>query len=395
MTTPSTATQDAAAARGGTPALAIGQVGLGSITVPHRQGYRLYGQPVVAGYDPDPAARARMLADTPAATAHESLTDLLADERVGVVDLATPHHRATRLPVLEQIAAAGKPFLVQKPLAMSYAEALELVQVAEQAGVVGMVNQNMCFTPSAIALEDALLRRRVVGEPSYAQLVAQYQFDTDYHPWFGKDERWWTAGLSIHHLGLLQLLFGPPLSVHALTGHDVTQPGVTSDGWGHLALRYPSGLQVVLVSTGTYYGTEPVRHGDEAVWVQGPDGLVDWRPEGDVVVSRRIDGGGDVERHSISPHTRGTWFPHAFGLTMAHFRQALAAGQTPLCSVQDNLNVMAVLEATYRSGAEHRVVEIPEVMGERYDPDYGTGWAHGFTTWQPPHPVDVEASAGA
>ena len=369
------------------PSLGIGQVGLGSITVPHRAGYRLYDQPVVAGYDPDPAARERMSADTPEATAHTSLADLLADERVGVVDLATPHHRATRLPVLQQITAAGKPFLVQKPLAMSYPEALELVEVAEAAGVTGMVNQNMCFTPSAIALERAVVQDRVVGEPSYAQLTAQYQFDTDYHPWFGKDDRWWTAGLSIHHLGLLQLLFGPPQTVHALTGHDVAQPGVTRDGWGHLALHYRSGLQLVLVSTGTYYGTDPVRHGNEAVWIQGPDGLVDWRPEGDVVISRRVDGGGDVERRSVAPHTRGTWFPHAFGLTMAHFRQALAARRTPLCSVQDNLNVMAVLEATYRSGAEHRVVEVAEIMGDRYDPAYGTGSSHGFAGWTPPSPL--------
>ncbi|TXR58014.1 Gfo/Idh/MocA family protein [Quadrisphaera setariae] len=380
---------------GAAAAWGIGQVGLGSITTAHREGYRLYGQPVVAGYDPDPAARARLAADTPAAVVHGDLADLLADPAVGVVDLATPHHRSTRLPVVEQIAAAGKPFLVQKPMAMSYADALELVEVAEAAGVTGMVNQNMCFTPSAIALSRALLDDRVVGEPSYAQLVAQYQFDLPDHPWFGKDERWWTAGLTVHHLGLLQMLFGPPEQVHAMTGHDVSQPGVTSDGWGHLALRYRSGLQLVLVSTGTYYGTEPVPHGNEAVWVQGPEGLVDWRPEGDVVVSTRVGGGSQVERRSIAPHVRGTWFPHAFGLTMAHLRQALAAGRTPLCSVQDNLAVMAVLEATYTSGQQRRVVEVAEVMGDRYDPAYGSGWSHGFSGWEPPLPVTAPETAAA
>ncbi|WP_369052793.1 Gfo/Idh/MocA family protein [Kineococcus terrestris] len=379
----------------GGPSLGIGQVGLGSITTAHRAGYRLYDQPVVAGYDPDPAARERLRVDTPTAVAHTDLADLLADPAVGVVDLATPHHRSTRLPVVERIAEAGKPFLVQKPMGMTYADALDLVRVAEAGGVTGMVNQNMCFTPSAIALTRALLVDRVVGEPSYAQLLVQYRFDLPDHPWFGKDERWWTVGLTVHHLGLLQLLFGPPETVYALTGHDVTQPGVTSDGWGHLALRYPSGLQLVLVSTGTYYGTEEVRHGNEAVWVQGSGGLVDWRPEGEVVISTRCDGGSRVERRSVPPHTSGTWFPHAFGLTMAHLRQALAAGRAPLCSVQDNLAVMAVLEATYRSSAERRVVALPEVMGDRYDPAYGTGWSHGFTDWEPPTPVAPAADVGA
>ena len=371
----------------------IGQVGLGSITVPHREGYRLYRQPVVAGFDPDETARRRFADDTPGATVHTSLEELLADPSVGVIDLAVPHHREVRLPVLQKIAAAKKPFLVQKPLGMTYRDALELVETAEAAGVVGMVNQNMVFTPSAIALARTLLDEGAVGTPFYAQLLCQYRFDTDYHPWFGKDERWWTAGLSIHHLGLLQLLFGPPETVYALVGGDPTQPGVTADGWGHIALRYPNGMQLTLVSTGTYYGTEEVRHGNEAVWIQGPDGLIDWRPEGDVVVSTR--NGEDVVRRAIPPHTRGTWFPHAFGLTMAHLRQALAAGETPLVSVQDNLAAMAVLEAVYRSGAENRVVPIAEIMGDRYDPTYGPGYFHGFRQWQPPEPVASRVEAVA
>jgi predicted dehydrogenase len=374
---------------GTTERFGIGQVGLGSITVPHREGYRLYAQPIVAGYDPDASARGRFAQDSPAAAVYDELDDLLADPAVGVIDLATPHRRETRLPVLAKIAEAGKPFLVQKPLAMTYLEALELVEIAEQAGVVGMVNQNMCFTPSAIALAQAVVADHVVGDPSYAQLLCQYQFDTDYHPWFGKDDRWWTAGLTVHHLGLLQLLFGPPETVFALTGHDRNQPGVTSDGWGHLAMRYPNGMQLMLVSTGTYYGAEEVRHGDEAVWIQGPDGIIDWRPHGDVVISTRVTDG--IQRRAIPPHVTGSWFPHAFGLTMAHFRQALAAGSAPLCSVQDNLAVMAVVEATYRSGAENRAVSIEDIMGDRYAADYGPGYLHGFHQWRPPYPVvDVE-----
>ena len=100
-----------------------------------------------------------------------------------------------------------------------------------------------------------------------------------------------------------------------------------------------------------------------------------------VISTRAADG---IERRSIPPHTRGSWFPHAFGLTMAHLRQALAAGRAPLSSVQDNLAVMAVVEATYRSGAEHRAISVEEIMGDRYQADYGPGYTHGYSEWQPP-----------
>lgn len=366
-------------------ALAIGQIGLGGITEIHRAGYELYSQPVVAGADPNAAARERFAADRTDAAVYERVEDLLADPAVGVIDLATPHHRNTRVPLMERIAASGKPVLIQKPLAMNYRDALEVTEICERSGVTAMVNQNMCFSPAALALERALLVDRAVGTPTYGQIQLQYRFDTDYHPWFGKDDRWWTIGLTVHHLGLLQLLFGPPASVYAMLGQDTGQPGVTKDGYGHLALTYPDGLQVLVVSTGTYYGTDSVRHGEEKVWVQGTEGIVDWSPHTSGTISRRGPAG--IERTSLDPPFDGRWFPHAFGLTMAHFRDSVRLGLSPRCSVTDNLHVMAVVEAAYRSGAERRVVPTEEIMGGRYDPDYGSGWSHGAESWTPPHPV--------
>lgn len=367
--------------------LGIGQVGLGGITTAHRQGYRLYGQPVVAGFDPSPEARDRFAADAPDATVYDSLEALLADERVGVIDLATPHHTPTRLPVIRQIAEAGLPLLIQKPLAYTYDDAVAMVEVIERAGVTAMVNQNMAFTPGSLRLVDAVMRDRAIGEPTFAQVTVQYVFDLPDHPWFGKDDRWWTGALTVHHFGLLQLLFGPPETVYAVTGKDEGQPGITHDGYGHLLLRYPSGLAVAITSTGTYYGTDPVPHGNEKLWIQGTEGIADWRPEGGLDITRRADGGFQTDRAEWSAERR--WFPDAFGLVMAHFRQALDAGREPLCSAQDNLHVMALIEAAYRSSAENRVVPLAEIMGDRYRADYGTGWRHGFGEWASPEVTAV------
>lgn len=364
-------------------------MGLGSITVAHRQGYRLYGQPVVAGYDPNPEARARFREEEPGATVHESLEALLADPRVGLVDLATPHHRATRLPVVQRVADAGIPMLIQKPLAYTYADALEMVEAVERNGVTAMVNQNMCFTPGSLRLIDALMKDAAVGRPDFAQVTVQYVFDLPDHPWFGKDDRWWTGALTVHHFGLLQLMFGPPETVYAVTGRDESQPGITVDGYGHLLLRYPGGMAAAVTSTGTYYGTDPVPHGNEKLWVQGPEGIVDWRPEGGLSISRRS--GLEFKITRVEWPRERRWFPDAFGLTMVHFRQALTASREPLCAVSDNLYVMALIEAAYRSGTENRVVPLAEIMGERWDARYGTGWSHGFYDWAAPEVVEVTA----
>lgn len=364
------------------PYQGVGQVGLGGITVVHRQGYRKLGIPVVAGFDPDEGARLRFQLDAPEAAVYSSLEELLADTRVAVIDLATPHHRAMRLPALERIAEARKPVLLQKPLAMNYAEALEVVELVEGAGVKLMVNQNMCFAPGALALEQALLIDNAVGPPAYAQMIMQYCFDTGNHPWFGRDDRWWTVGLTVHHLGLLHVLHGPPERVYATIGQDTSQPGVSTEGYGHLALSYPSGLQVMIISTGTYYGLHEVTHQNEACWVQGPKGLIDWNPNGPVTLSTR-NANGEMLRSPL-PTPGGSWFPDAFGLAMEHFQQALAQQADPLCSGPDNLYVMATVEAAYRSASEGRSIHLSDVMNDLYDPEYGTGWSHGLNTWEPP-----------
>ena len=54
--------------------------------------------------------------------------------------------------------------LAQKPLAMSYGEARDCVELCAKAGVTLAVNQNMRYDQSVRALKD-LLRRGWLGEP--------------------------------------------------------------------------------------------------------------------------------------------------------------------------------------------------------------------------------------
>ena len=197
----------------------------GGITVPTGQGYRLYDQPVVAGYDPDPGARARMAADTPAATA-TTAWPTCSPTRASAWLTSRP--RITARP--DCPCAADRRGRQAVPGAEAARHELRGGARAggDRRGGRGRRHgqpEHVLHPFGHRPRERALVEDRVVGEPSYAQLHRQYQFDTDYHPWFGKDERWWTAGLSVHHLGLLQLLFGPPETVYALTGPRRRQPG--------------------------------------------------------------------------------------------------------------------------------------------------------------------------
>lgn len=369
--------------------LGIGQVGLGGITNAHRSGYRVFGMPLVAGCDPNPAARAHFHEAEPDAAVYEDLDALLADPRVEVIDLATPHWRQTRIPLLERIAAAGKPVFIQKPLASTYADALEAVEILEKAGVTGMVNQNMSFSPGALTLARQVVDEHVIGDPFYAELHLRLRFDTAAEHWFGKDERWWTIGCTVHHLGVVHQVLGPPETVFAVTGTDPKQPGVTHDGYGHMLLRYANGLSVAVLSTGAYYGRDQGTWFAERSYFQGPDGVIDWHVEQPYWLTKRASDEPQGPLVNDEVAVEGKWFFDAFGLGMDHLQYCVQAGRAPLCNVQDNLYVMAVCEAVHRSSAECRAVKLAEIMGTRYDANYGPGWKHGAADWPRPRKVET------
>jgi predicted dehydrogenase len=364
--------------------MGIGLVGLGGITQAHRSGYHLFGLPVVAGCDPDEDARQRFRAGEPDAGVYGTLDEFLADERVEVVDLATPHRRETRVPQVERIAAAGKPVYIQKPLGFTYADALEMVGLVERAGVPGMVNQNMCFAPGALTLARQVVDERVIGDPFYAEIHLRLWFDTPLEHWYGKEQRWWTIGCTVHQLAVIHQVLGPPETVYAIAGTDPKQPGVTHDGFGNMLLRYANGRSAAILSTGAYYGQNQTTWLGERSYFQGPDGVIDWHVEEPYALIKRADTQPGGSRVDASVAVEGAWFPDAFGLAMDHFQYCVQHRQTPLCSVQDNLYVMATCEAVYRSSAENRVVPLAEIMGDRYDPDYGPGWRRGAADWPRP-----------
>jgi predicted dehydrogenase len=101
--------------------------------------------------DKSEPARARIAAMFPGTRATADLDDLLADDELDAVVLATPvpTHAALAVRVLE----AGKHCFVEKPLAQSVAEAERAVAAAERAGRVLMVGHLLEYHPGVEKLK--------------------------------------------------------------------------------------------------------------------------------------------------------------------------------------------------------------------------------------------------
>jgi phthalate 4,5-cis-dihydrodiol dehydrogenase len=97
---------------------------------------------LVAAADPRPEARERFTADF-GGKAYASVDELCADPEVEIVYVATPHqHHAEHARLA---AAQGKHLLVEKPIALTLAEAQSMIDAARNAGVQMIVGHSHSF----------------------------------------------------------------------------------------------------------------------------------------------------------------------------------------------------------------------------------------------------------
>lgn len=344
---------------GGKKDYGIGIIGCGGIVQSsHLPAYREAGFRLAGIFNRDRAVAEKMAAEFGIERVFNSAEELLDSREVEVADIALPPH--LNLEFAAKACEAGKPFLIQKPLALHYCDAVEIVRLARAANVKMAVNQNGRWDP-AIRASKTLIDRGLLGQ----RLTASIELRT-LQPWQGcwQDaslyQQMMIIGMSIHHLDQFRFLFGEPNSVQAITQ---TYEGQKwgGDSIAHYWLRYADGFVASGLDDGytwtNDYGIRFRFTGSEGV-IKGSFGWPDATYSTLQYTAR--------ENHLtwIEPKFDTKWFPHAFIGTMGDLFHALETNGQPTISGEDNLKTMALVFACYRSNALGRVVYPSEVSNE-------------------------------
>lgn len=295
---------------------------------------------------------------------YDSYEQLLDDRTIEVLDIAVPPHAQAGL--IEAACRRGmvRGILAQKPLGVDYAEAARVVRECEEAGIVLAVNQNMRFDQSVRAGK-TLLENGTIGEPVFATIVMRGI--PHWMPWQA-ELGWMTLRImSIHHLDTFRYWFGDPERIYCSVRTDPRTKFAHTDGICSYILEYANGLRCVGIDD-TWTG--PAKEGAPAdiriEWrIEGVNGLavgdIGWCKEPYTTPSRICYGArGDRDFHR--PVWKESWFPDAFAGTMAQLLIALETNTEPAIGGRDNLKTMALVDAAYRSAAEHRAIAPREVM---------------------------------
>lgn len=137
----------------------VALIGCGRIARVHRSYLDRIAQAEIAGvFDVDQRSREQFVAGT-AIPAFASLGELVERARPDVAHVLTPP--ATHAAVAQELVAAGVNVLVEKPLAMTAAEADQVVRAADAAGVWVSVDHNRYFDPVVQRAAAAVAQGRI------------------------------------------------------------------------------------------------------------------------------------------------------------------------------------------------------------------------------------------
>jgi predicted dehydrogenase len=316
-------------------------------------GYGTWGRHVARVADATPGARLVALAETdpkrrdtaaarhPGVAIHTEAREVLARPDVDAVLVATDAARHAEL--VEAAAAARKHVLVEKPLALSVADARRAVEAARGAGVVLQVGHLLRYHPAVEVLlrvaRAELGRIRCVA----AQRLNFGQLRTDENVLFS---------LGPHDLSIMLELFGEmPVSVSA-QGQAFVRQGI--EDLAFLTLRFPGGgighLQLSWLDPHKVRRLTVVGERKMAVFddmeprekVRVHDSAVE-APNGTWVYGENLSlRTGDI-------HVPNFAATEPLACEIAHFVECVAQGRTPRTPGDEGIRVVAILAAAQES----------------------------------------------
>jgi predicted dehydrogenase len=280
----------------------------------------------------------------PAIEATTSYDDLLNDSSLEAVAIATPV--SSHFGLAAAALRAGKHVFVEKPLAASSAESLELIRLADEHGLVLMPGHTFLYSPPVNAIR-SFIEGGELGEIYFISTsrvnLGLHQPDVsvawDLGPHDFSILRYWLGETPTHVSALCRSCVMPDTPDVAFINLEFPSGTVAHVELSWLApskLRRTTvvGSEKMIVYDDT--SNEPVRVFDSGVSLPNPESF------GEYKLSYRT---GDI----VSPHVRAA---EPLYLEMQDFCEAIRTRGTPRSSREIGLEVVRIVEAVDASLAE-------------------------------------------
>ncbi|MFP4977433.1 Gfo/Idh/MocA family protein [Paenibacillus sp. CN-4] len=300
---------------------------------------------LLAVVDSDPA-RAEEAARTYGCEALTDYRALLERPEIEVVHLCTPHYLHAEM--AEELLAAGKHVLMEKPLAVTLEAAERLNAAAGRSRAqLGVCFQNRYNNSSRVIKEVAESGR--LGRLLCLKGVVTWTRSSDYYeksPWRG---RWATEGggllinQTIHTLDLLQWFAGgEPVRVRGSVTTDALEPYIEVEDSAHACFDFADGTRALFYGTNAYLANSPVEL--ELVFEQGT--LLQRR---DCVYLWRDGEETELSRPAVTSTGAKSYWGVSHGTLIRDFYEHVREGRPFWLNAAEGIKSMRMIHGIYES----------------------------------------------
>lgn len=345
-----------AAADFGQP-LRFGLIGCGRVAPRHAQSIAQLDETSLVAVADIKSNRAENFAQEYGADAYTDYRALLDRPDIDVVSICVPSglHAQVTLDALD----AGKHVLVEKPIALSLADADRMIAAARQRELtLGVVLQNRYNSPMQQlrqAIDQGKLGRLYLGAACVRWYRPQSYYDDEWHGTWAMDGGA-LMNQSIHHIDALQWFMGPAQAVQAYSA--TLAHRMEAEDVGVAVVRFESGaLATVEGSTLTWpqnmEGSVAVfgERGSAKIGGTALNRIVLWKLEGELEQEAEILTSQRVDPPSV--------YGYSHREVIRDFAHAVRSGRPPGTPGEEARKSLELVLAIYQAAASGREVRLP------------------------------------
>ena len=286
--------------------------------------------------------------------------ELLEKEKPELASIATESGKHAQIAL--DCISAGCHVIIEKPIALSIADANAIIAAGKEKGVVVCANHQNRFNKSVQYMRKALEEGRF-GRLSHGAAHVRWNRGKDYYkqaPWRGT---WAQDGgclmnQCIHNIDLLRWMMGDDIVEVMAYTDQIEHPYLEAEDLGMALVKFKNG------SYGLIEGTTNVfpKNLEETLYIFGEKGTAKAAGTSDNIIEEWVFADGldnpeEVKREfSENPPNI-----YGFGHTplYADVIEAIQTGRKPLVDGEAGKRALELVLAIYKSAAEHRPVTLP------------------------------------
>jgi myo-inositol 2-dehydrogenase/D-chiro-inositol 1-dehydrogenase len=286
--------------------------------------------------------------------------ELLKLNEVQAVSLCLPnylHSQATK-----DAAAAGKHILCEKPLCMNLAEADQMIDACQKAGVLFMYAEELCFTPKYVRA------KQLVDEGALGKVYLVKQSEKHFGPhadWFWDVDK--SGGgvlldMGCHGIEFARWILGRPkaTSVYAQCGTYVHKDKTRGDDNATVIVEFDNDAVALIEESWARVGGM-----DDRAEIYGSKGVTyaDLLHGSALETYSEVGYGYAVEKATTTQGWTFTMYEenwnYGFPQEMQHFVDCIRQRKTPAVTAEDGKAVLEIILAAYASAGAGKKIALP------------------------------------